>query len=346
MRAIDSSAVPSVMGAPATARRPKTSKLARLAWATLLYNAFVVLFGAVVRATGSGAGCGSHWPVCNGVVVPREPSTQTMIEYTHRLTSGLALVMVLVLLVAAFRGSKPGAPVRRYAIASVVFMVLEALLGAGLVLFELVAHDASLKRAMSMGLHLVNTFLLTGALTWTAAAATWKLAPRLRTRDEASTPAGDSPQTPAQSGARRKHFWSYLLGGATLMVMGITGAVAALGDTLFPASSLVQGLRDDLSPSAHVLLQLRTLHPFVAVGGAVLLVLLGERVYSTAPGAGRTTRFFCAAVFVQIAVGFTNLVMLVPLWLQLVHLSVAYTLIVLFAVVGARLLDTRAPALQ
>src|SRR5690606_27100055 len=118
--------------------------------------------------SGSGAGCGSHWPLCNGVVLPRAPAIETIIEFTHRITSGLALVAVVVMLVWAYRKFAPGHRVRRGAVVVVVFMVMEALLGAGLVLFELVAHNASMTRAFSMIAHLLNTFLLIGAISVTA----------------------------------------------------------------------------------------------------------------------------------------------------------------------------------
>ncbi len=46
----------------------------RYAWGVLLWNVLVALWGAYVRATGSGAGCGSHWPTCNGEILPRAPA--------------------------------------------------------------------------------------------------------------------------------------------------------------------------------------------------------------------------------------------------------------------------------
>src|SRR5512133_1282716 len=115
------------------------SRFSRFAWAVLVYNLAVVAWGAFVRASGSGAGCGRHWPMCNGVVVPRSPSAATMIEFSHRLSSGLALVLVVALAVAAFRVYPKRHAVRRAAAASVALMLTEALVGAGLVLLSLVA---------------------------------------------------------------------------------------------------------------------------------------------------------------------------------------------------------------
>src|SRR5687767_3844464 len=143
-------------------------RLQSLAWVTLVYNVAVVLWGAYVRATGSGAGCGSHWPLCNGVVVPRDARIETLIEFTHRITSGIALIAVIVLAVWAYRSFPKGHRVRSAAMLSLALTVVEALLGAGLVLFELVTDNASGLRAFSMIAHLLNTFVLIGVLTITA----------------------------------------------------------------------------------------------------------------------------------------------------------------------------------
>src|SRR5690606_23810418 len=182
----------------------------RLAWGALAYTLLVILWGGYVRASGSGAGCGAHWPLCNGEVVPRSATAETLIELTHRVTSGLALPLVLVLLAWAFRAFPKGSPVRKGAAFVVAFMVLEAAVGAGLVLFEQVAYNASIGRAYWMASHLVNTFLLLGALTLTAHAARGGAMPRLR---------GSGRRGPLVGGA--------LLG---LLVLGASGAVTALGD--------------------------------------------------------------------------------------------------------------------
>lgn len=88
-------------------------RFAAFAWANVAYNLLVILWGAFVRATGSGAGCGDHWPLCDGQVIPRAPSTEMLIEFTHRLTSGVALLGAVALLVWAFRAYGRGHRVRR-----------------------------------------------------------------------------------------------------------------------------------------------------------------------------------------------------------------------------------------
>ncbi|HRO25313.1 MAG TPA: COX15/CtaA family protein, partial [Promineifilum sp.] len=148
---------------------PKSqANFARYAWFVLTFLILVILWGAFVRATGSGAGCGSHWPLCNGVVVPREPRIETLIELTHRVTSALSGVLVLAMLFWAFRLFPKGHIVRKAAAWSTVFIITEGLVGAGLVLFEWVAHNQSVRRAISMAVHLVNTFLLLAAVALTA----------------------------------------------------------------------------------------------------------------------------------------------------------------------------------
>ncbi|MCX7808611.1 MAG: COX15/CtaA family protein, partial [Deltaproteobacteria bacterium] len=149
----------------------RNANFTRFAWATLALNVAVILWGAYVRATGSGAGCGSHWPTCNGEVIPRAPQVATLIEYTHRLTSGLAFLAVLSLSFFAFYRFPRGHRVRFWAALSMGSMLVEAMIGAVIVLKGLVGSDASVARAFIMGVHLINTFVLLMALTMVALAS-------------------------------------------------------------------------------------------------------------------------------------------------------------------------------
>ncbi|MEM8933451.1 MAG: COX15/CtaA family protein [Acidobacteriota bacterium] len=289
----------------------------RLAWATLGANLGVILWGAYVRATGSGAGCGSHWPLCNGEVIPREPSVQTLIEYSHRLTSGIALLFVLALAIFAFRIFPKGHRVRWGATVTMILMLLEAGIGAGLVLFELVADNASMARAMFMGVHLGNTFLLLGALVVTAFWSQGHPAPKDVFRGPLAT-----------------RFWASVV---TMMLIGISGAIAALGDTLFPAESLLDGLRQDLSPTSHILIQLRVLHPFIAIGGSlVVFAFIGRlRAEKRPQPARKLATFLHFGVLAQLALGGINVMLLAPGWMQLVHLAVADALWIVLVLAGA-----------
>ena len=223
----------------------KTASFRRFAWVVLLATLGVILWGAYVRASGSGAGCGSHWPTCNGDVIPRDPSVATLVEFGHRASSGLVGLLVAAQLVWAFRLFGRGHLVRRAAVLSTLFLAAEALIGRGIVLSGLVARDASMARAVSTSAHLVNTFLLLGALTLTLCWARDDAPRKLR----AST--GLTP--------------GFATGLVAIIVVGMTGAVAALGDTLFPARSLAEGLASEMSSSAHLFLRIRTWHPVAAV---------------------------------------------------------------------------------
>src|SRR4051812_37795757 len=222
------------------------ARLARFAWVVLIYNVAVIVWGAYVRATGSGAGCGAHWPLCNGTVVLRAPAIATLIEFSHRATSGLSLVSVVALFFWARRVAAPGHPVRLGAALSLGFMLSEAALGAGLVLFQLVANDASAARALAVGAHLLNTFLLLGALTLSVFWAS----------------GGGGLNAGAES---RRARWQLTLGAAALLLVSVAGAITALGDTLFPSASFAEGLGADLSSTSHLLIRLRTIHPVLAV---------------------------------------------------------------------------------
>jgi heme A synthase len=295
---------------------PPRRRLVAFAWLVLAYNVAVILWGAYVRATGSGAGCGEHWPLCNGVVIPRAPSTATIIEFSHRLTSGLALLAVVALLAWVRRACAPGHPARRGAALTVLFMLTEAAVGAGLVLFQLVADNATMARAMFMAVHLLNTFVLLACLALTA----WWLD-------------GGAPLRLREHRLAALSVIALLMG---LLLTGSSGAVAALGDTLFPDGSLASAFRADLSPTSHLLIRLRLLHPAVAVITAAALMFAAPRL---ARGRGRTAVRLARAVAVlsaaQFALGALNVILLAPIWMQMVHLLVADILWIAFVLVGA-----------
>jgi len=300
--------------------------IARYCRFVLAYNLAVIVWGAYVRASGSGAGCGSHWPSCNGEVVPLRPSTATLVEYSHRVSSGLVLVLVAVLAVWAFRAAPKGHPLRRGAVLSLVFTLSEAAVGAGLVLFKLVAHDESLARALAISTHLLNTLLLLASLTLAAYAAGAFRTAAAAGGTAAGGEASSSPGLAAKPERRLRPGWLLALGLAATMAIAATGAVAALGDTLFPATSLGQGLAQDLSPASHLLLRLRSLHPLLAIAlGAYLLYLCNQVVASGAAGAAtrRHANRLRLLVIGQWTLGLLNIALLAPVWLQLTHLLVA-----------------------
>ncbi|MBV9768841.1 MAG: COX15/CtaA family protein [Bryobacterales bacterium] len=279
----------------------RDANFTRFAWGVLAWNVLVVLWGAYVRASGSGAGCGSHWPLCNGEVVPIAPRIQTIIEFTHRMMSGVALLGVIALWLWSRAAFVRGSRVRRMALASLVFLIVEALLGAGLVLFNYVDKDQSVGRAFYLSLHLVNTLLLLAALVLTA----WF----------------------SRYGNQKAEARSRLV-AATLpiaIVVSVTGAIAALGDTLFPATSLAQGFHQDFSSAANLLLRLRVLHPMLATLAAFYFVAVAVIVLRSKqhPVAAKLGVAVLVLVLAQLCAGAINLILLAPVWMQITHLLLA-----------------------
>lgn len=298
------------------------------AWGLLAYNLVAILGGAYVRASISGDGCGAHWPSCQGQLIPPPGQLKTIIEFSHRLSTGLLLPTVLLLVFWAFRAFEKGSAVRRAAVWSLLLIVAEALIGAGLVLFRLVAHDTSAGRAVAMPLHLVTTFMLLGSLTLTAWWGGGARPPRLR---------GQGPM-----------LWVIGLGLIVTLVLGATGAVTALGDTLFPASSLEAGLRQDFDPTSHFLLKLRFYHPLVAMCAGLLLTLVAGLAQHLRPSR-EVQRWAQAALFVfllQMGAGLMNLVLQAPIAMQLLHLLLADLLWIALVLLSAAALADGVPQVR
>jgi heme A synthase len=274
------------------------NRYARYACFVLVFNLLVILLGTVVRATNSGDGCGSHWPICNGELIPVAPALKTVIEYSHRLTSGLDGLLILGLCAGAVRAFPRGHRVRHAAFATLVLTLIEGWLGRYLVKARLVADDASAARALWMSIHLCNTLLLLAACTLTAAFASGRPAPR-----------------PTLGRG-------LLLGGALLLVvaLGVSGAVTALGDTVFPVRSHEDVLRLAREPGAHFLLRQRIYHPYVSLGVGVLLFAL-TGLLPTPRGPARLFGALVRAAFVlQIGIGLVNLWLRAPVAMQVLHL--------------------------
>lgn len=292
----------------------KLSKFALYVWGVLAFNILVVLWGDVVRATGSGAGCGRHWPSCNGEALPQIPQIDTLIEFTHRLTSGVALILVIGLAVWAFRAYPKRHQVRLGAALSLFFIITEALVGAGLVLFGWVANDTSPIRAVVVSIHLTNTFALLGFLTLTA----WWAS------------GGKAIQSRGQGWLS----WAIGFSLVALFLLGISGAMTALSDTLFPASSLVEGLEQKYDPTAHFLVRLRLLHPIIAIAVGIYLVAVAFIHTNQHPTvtSRRLARLFTAIYVFQLMIGAFNVVLLTPIWLQQVHLLITDIVLIVWVI--------------
>jgi len=292
--------------------------VARFAWTTLYWNVAVVLWGAYVRATGSGAGCGNRWPLCDGNVVGASANGQTIVEFTHRITSVISLLIVTGLVVWCWRVTKKGDWVRYSAALAAVFLANEALLGAALVLLRHVGNDQSAGRILFLCLHFGNTLLLLATLSLTAA---W-LSNGSRSLTLIS---------------KWREVGSIGLGLLASMATGITGAVAALADTLYPATSLSSSLAQDFSSRTPALLRVRLLHPAVATIAACYVLWV---IWRSSTGRNRFSRSAIVLIilfFVQVGVGITNVLFLAPVWLQIVHLFIADVLWILLVLASADL---------
>jgi protoheme IX farnesyltransferase len=269
----------------------------QFAWSVLAYNLAVIMWGAYVRATGSGAGCGNHWPLCDGLVIPRAKSVQLLIEFSHRMSSGLVLILVLALAVWAFLNYARGHPIRSFALASLAFTISEALIGAALVKFQLVAHDTSIYRSVAIASHLTNTFVLLASLTVTAYLASGGATPRFK---------GQGPIG-----------WAVCLMLAAALVLGITGAITALGDTL--------AIQRDISSTSVALARIRLLHPLIAVSVTLYCVLISGLAAHLRPSvlARNLSGLVGILFFGQIGLGLINKLLLAPIWMQLLHLFMA-----------------------
>ena len=285
------------MATSTTVPQKQTSRaLGGFAWGVVGYNILVILWGAVVRATGSGAGCGDRWPLCNGDFFPHHPRLATIIEFAHRSMTGVCTFLVLALAVWTFRATKNGHRARKAAVASVGLLVTEAILGAVLVLGGYVEHNISTARVVMQSVHFTNTMLLLAALSLTA----WWL--------------GNPKWLEIPSSSKRPLVWTAWIAIGTTIVVGATGALAALADTLFPSPSLQAALASDFAATSPLLVRMRWMHPAAAVLGfcCVIWLVLGAR--------SRLSWLVAALLGLQFVLGIADVLLLAPTWMQIAHL--------------------------
>ncbi len=296
----------------------------RYAWFNVAYLIGVILWGAVVRATGSGAGCGNHWPTCNGEIIPRAENIETLIEFSHRLTSGFSGILIIILVIWAFRLKPVRKFVRMMALMTLVFVIIEGGIGAALVRLELVEDNASTLRAVAIGLHLVNTLVL---LFWAALTA-W----------------GASQTKPIEFFASARTRVVLAIGLLSFSVMSAAGAVTALGDTLLMSG--VIGANTNYVD--HILISLRAWHPILAILVSGYLFIMGYfflQAYDSPRITSQTYALFIL-ISLQIAMGVVNIILQAPVWMQVLHLLLADTLWLLLVVLSANLMITQPVAKQ
>jgi heme A synthase len=302
------------------------STFAKFAWFALVYNIVVILWGVFLRASKSGDGCGQHWLTCQGEVIPSAPELKTVIEFSHRLTSGLAFIVVLVLVVWAFRRFGRGNVVRKTALISFVFIVTEALVGAGLVLTGNTAENLTAARPFWAIGHLINTFILLAFLSLTAwlASVERSVRPRLET----------------------KYVIFLSVAALGILLVGSSGAVAALSSMLFPSGTLSEGIAKDFSAASNLLLRLRISHPILSILTGVYLVLLAGWIkskFDREPGVVLWSNILSVLVLVQLAFGAATLLTLAPIVMQIGHLLLADLVWISFILLGSNVIANGHP---
>jgi len=317
---VNAHSIPAHRIAPARLNPLPTPALRNFAWAILAYFIAVILWGAVVRATGAGAGCGNHWPLCNGTVLQHSATANTLIEFTHRITSGISFFSAVGLLIWTFAATIRGHLARSASVAVVVLTLVEAILGALLVKLGLTAQSQSPLRPWYLALHLTNTLLLLAALTLTA---------HMLSRKHGYT--RDSVRLVAPFGA--------IAGIILVLIVGVTGSLAALGDTLFPATSLVSALSQDFSSTSGWLVRWRWTHPTIAflASGFLIWILVRAARRSTHWDNRSLSGAILILLALQYVLGVLDVVLLAPVWLQTIHLLGADILWSALVVLTARL---------
>ena len=271
-------------------------KLSSLATVGLTTSILSILAGAIVRATGSGDGCGASWPTCNGRVIPSLETSSEIIEFSHRSISGVLLIVTLLLFV---KSKDPDTPLLHKKIINYLtfFVLLEAAIGAVIVIYEWVGLNSSLPRIIAVPLHLVNTFALLGFYTL--------IFYLLR-----------------ESENKLSNFFDKRIKIAFVLffLTGATGSITALADVLFPSASFVEGFIEDFDSTSEVLTRLRILHPFVST---ILSIFLFSESNRFKKEFAIDASIIKVLVIVGVILGVLNVVSNIILPLSILHLLLA-----------------------
>ena len=269
----------------------------------LVVSVFSIIAGAIVRATGSGDGCGASWPTCNGEIIPELDTPSELIEFSHRSVSGVLLIITLIIFVKSFKDEVP--TLQKKIIWSLTFFVLlEALIGAVIVIYEWVGMNSSAPRIIAVPLHLVNPFGLLGAYT---------LLFHL-TRNSKTT---------------LNNFFDrgFKIGLFLFLLSGATGSIAALADVIFPSESFITGLAEDFDTNSEVLTRLRILHPIVASALSLYLYSEANRLQNEYQVITKNIKLL---ILLGVLLGVSNVISNIILPLSILHLLMADLLWILY----------------
>lgn len=300
----------------------KLSGFAKYAWFVLAYNVLVILWGVFLRASKSGDGCGQFWLTCHGEVVPSAPELKTVIEFSHRLMSAADGIIVIILVIWAFRAFAKGHILRKLAVASLALVIVEGLIGAGLVLTGNTAGSYSASRPFwAMG-HLISTFILLTAMTLTAWFASDRKTFSLKNQG--------------------KTIGLLAIGVGGIFFVGMSGSLAALSNMLFPSQNLAESFAKEFSETSNNLLRLRSSHPIVSIMTSVYLIFLAGWLRKKSENNSSVVRWsniLSILILVQIAFGAATLLMLAPIVMQLGHLLLADLIWIAFVLLTVNYLE-------
>lgn len=297
--------------------------LPQILFTLLVYTLLVILWGAWVRISHSGDGCGDTWPLCRGQLIPDAAQKKTWVEFAHRGMSGFFGIFVFSLFIFIRKNFARDSRTYTWIKWSLIFTVTEALLGAKLVLFHLVGNNDTPFRAFAMALHLINSLMLTASV-----AMTWDVTNNQNSVARVQNPWGkQQAYRPLQI---KKIFISLI---ASFLALGVTGAIAALANTIYPALSLNEGLLADLNENSHYLIRLRAFHPMmgILIGCGLTLSLWISSQFTKDDEIifkRRTLRAAAGCLF-GVVIGATTLLTLSPPTMKLVHLTMTYTIWIL-----------------
>ena len=278
------------------------SSFANFAWFSLFYNVLVIAWGVFLRSMGFGDGCGSNWPLCTGAKSPEKGSLATIIEFSHRASTGLVGILAIVTVVWAIRAFPKGHPSKKFAGGFMFFTVLEAWIGRYLVIHGLVTGNDTVQRAIWMGVHVLSTFMLLGCIAGAALSA--------------------SKIRPMHLKSQGAVGWLLTFGFIGTMILGVSGAISAFGHQVRPD---VQGLTEMLRPAAFWANKLAVAHPVGSASIGLYLLLMCSLVQHLRPDpfVKQASKLVMAVLFVQLMVGALNIFFKAPVVLQMIHLVLA-----------------------
>ena len=294
------------------------SKFSKYSLYLLLLNLFVIAWGVFVRASDSGDGCGSHWPLCDGSKEPLNGWVSRLIEGFHRLSTSLDGILIIVLLIWAYRAYEKGSQVRKAAGVAFLFTLIEGFIGAVLVKDKLVTTNASVFRAEVMSFHVISTFFLVSSITLCAYLGTGKT---LRIKGQGAVG------------------WMTGLGFLLVAIMGVSGAISALGHTLDPVKNV---LKAAANPHTFWMVRFQPYHPLLALAVGMMLLLIVGVVSNLRPSprVKLTGALFLWIYGFELVLGFVNITLLAPIWMQMLHLATAEAVIISLAWFSAEVLQS------